>query len=162
MLYGCNDKKMEISSFSVVGTSSSINGVIPINAGFNSGRFSVSWSVLIESGEGFNFDSKSSGYSVALHLSDDDELSTSTDVRFYSEKCGQSDSAENCNDSGNGSIRCNFTNENKIVCGVSNGQQETDISDWLDELPKRAYLFLEACHEGGDPCDNRSARIELR
>lgn len=161
MLYGCSER-IEINSISVVGTSTSINGIVPINAGFNNGRFIVSWSVLVESGKLFDFEAKDRGYTIRLHLSDDDELSSSTDLRFYSEECGTSDSTENCNDDENGSIRCTFTNENKIVCGASIDQQETDISDWLGELPKRANLILEACHDDGDPCDRRSVQIELR
>jgi hypothetical protein len=162
-LLGC-DEEVDISSFSVQGTSRNENGVAPINAGVNNGAFLVTWNVAVSSGD--VFDSSDRGYSISLYLSDDSELSntSSANIRFYIENCGTSDSADNCNDDAEGSIRCNFTNDNKIVCGegTSEGQQEISISEWLDEIPKSAFLFMEACYEGSETCDTRSVRVVFR
>lgn len=162
VLSGC-DEEVDIISFSVQGTSRNENGVVPINAGIRNGAFLVSWSVTVTSGE--LFDTNDNGYTIRLYFSEDDELSisSSTDIRFYSEKCGTSRSADNCNDE-EGSVSCNLTNDNKIICstGTSAGQQETSIDEWLDEIPKRAFLFMEACYEGGDTCDTRSVSVVIR
>lgn len=162
-LAGC-DEEVDIISFSVQGTSRDENGVVPINAGFRNGAFLVRWTVVVSSGE--LFDTGDVDYSIRLHLSEDNELSNTggTDIRFYSERCGTSGSADNCNDDEEGSVRCNFTTDNKIVCGseTSAGQQETSIDEWLDELPKRVHLFMEACYESSETCETRSVRVVLR
>ncbi len=163
VLLGC-DEEVTITSFSVQGATRNENGVTPINAGVNNGTFRVSWNVSITSGD--IFDTNDRGYSISLYLSEDNELSTSSssDIRFYSENCGTVNSADNCNDDTEGSIRCNFTNNNRIICGVdtSAGQQETNINEWLDQIPKRAFLFMEACYESSDTCETRSVRVVFR
>lgn len=153
-LSGCSDEDIEITSASVEGTSAASDGVVPINKDFNEGRFRVSWSVSIDSGE--LFESDDTKYAVRLYLSDDDEVSTSTDVEFYEADCDEFASADNCPE--DGSIGCNFTSEIEIVCDTS----ETDISDWLDQLTKDAHILIEACVEDGDPCDTASVRVGLQ
>ena len=48
-LLGC-DEEVDISSFSVRGTSRNENGVAPINAGVNNGAFLVTWNVTVDLG----------------------------------------------------------------------------------------------------------------
>ncbi|MEC4685408.1 MAG: hypothetical protein VST71_06725 [Nitrospirota bacterium] len=145
---GEESSSIKITSYSVEGTSPASDGVVPINSIVNDGVFKVSWSV-----------SSDDIYHIELYLSNDDELSRDTDVDFFGRNCGSISTA--CKQ--NGSVDCRFTTQNKISCGtISIYNPEKDITPFLDQIPKAAYLIMEACNALFDSCETASVQVELQ
>jgi hypothetical protein len=161
LLFGCGGssditnptssiQNTSISEYTVTGSSATKNGVIPINSGVNNGAFKVTWNV-----------SSSDPYHIELYLSNDSALSKSTDVNFFGQNCGGISAIYNC--SSNGSFDCKFTSQNKISCGtITSFNKEKDISSFLDQIPKQAFLIIEACNGLFDSCKTSSEEIELQ
>jgi hypothetical protein len=162
LLFGCSDTSnitnpannnqgTSINAYSVIGAiTTTTNGGILINSGVNNGAFNVSWNV-----------SSSDPYHVELYLSNDSALSSSTDVKFFSQNCGGISAIYNCNT--NGSFSCKFNSQNKISCDtITFINKEKDISAFLNQIPKRAYLIIKACNGLFNNCDTAFKPIELQ
>lgn len=146
---GSTNSATSINAYSVTGTSAQSNGVTPINSGVANGEFTVAWNV-----------SSSDPYRVDLYLSNDAALSND-DYEFFGQNCGSLSYLYDCGSSAN--FNCRFTTQNKISCGtVSSFNRETDISAFLDQIPKRAFLILEACNGLFNDCKTSSVEIELQ
>lgn len=136
-----------IHSFSVTG--SGTNGdVTQINAGINNGEFLFRWNLSAEK-----------LYHVNLYLSEDAISDDSTDRRVFSRNCNitlsdcQSFSAE---------YPCKFTNENKMECGLPGNIITTNVTGFVNTLPKDGYLVLKACDAMGKKCDEEAVKIQLQ
>lgn len=120
-----DDIEVTINEFEVIGSSEPVDGVVPINAGVNDGKFSVSWDVFS------NIDL----YHVELFVSKDG--STDGDaVKFFARNCGYIGSS--C--SQKGEFECNFTQDNQIFCGNTDGH---NLTDFLDQLPQELFIVLK-------------------
>mgnify|MGYP006412646997 FL=1 len=137
-----------INTVSVVGTSVTVNNIIPINSGINGGAFSIAWDV-----------DSSDPYHVDLYLSEDNTLGD--DVKFFSQNCGSSTLIYNCGTLAQ--FDCRFTSSNKISCGMLSAfNTEKDLTSFLDTIPKQASLIIEACNALMDNCKTTSVAIELQ
>lgn len=156
LLYGCGED-IEVTSFSIQGTTPEINGVNQVG---HNDPFTVEWEVAIDSGKLLNNDSV--GYSAELFLSEDNELSTRDDEKVYDEDCGESDSPKECEDNESGTVSCQFSsNDETIEC---DGDNSTPSHDMLDALSSRkgAFMILRACiQDDQDKCDEASDSIKL-
>ncbi len=146
-----SNEEVNLKSFSV-SSSNSNNGVAEINAGINNGAFSIAWNVPAPS-----------PYHVRLYLSENDTLEESKDIKFFQRNCGNSYSyfSSQCTDTGN--YNCKFTSDNKISCGVvSTSYDEKNISWFLDQIPKKAWLILNVCNAFISGCKNQSQPVEFQ
>ena len=134
-----------INSLSVTGTSANVDDYVPINPNLSNGTFSVGWSV-----------SSSDPYHAELYISEDASLSTSTDRRFFQQNCGSS-SLYNCSSSA--SFSCQYTTQNMISCNNDSG---TNLTTFLDTIPKDAYVIIEACNALHDSCQTSSVKTQLQ
>ncbi len=162
LLFGCsetsnttnpttsNSQNTSINMYSVTGTSTTTSDVKPINSGVNNGAFNVSWNV-----------SSTDPYHIELYLSNNSTLSSSAGVKFFSQNCGGISAIYNCNT--NGSFSCRFTSQNKISCGtITFVNKEKDVSAFLNQIPKSAYLIIKACNGLFNSCDTEFKQIELQ
>ena len=137
-----------INAVGVVGTSSPVNTIAPINAGVNGGEFSISWDV-----------DSSDPYHVDMYLSDDNTLGS--DVKILSQNCGSVSFLYNCDTTA--VFDCRFTSSNKMSCGtISAANTEKDLTVFLNTIPKQAYLIFEACNALLSNCKTASVMIELQ
>lgn len=155
-LYGCSES-IEVTSFSIQGTTPEINGVNQI--GHNE-PFTVEWEVAIDSGKLLN--NNSVGYSAELFFSENDELSIRDDEKVYDEDCGESDSPKECEDNERGTVSCQFSSDDETI--ECDGDTSTPSNDMLDALMSRtgAFMILRAClQDDQDECDEASDSIKL-
>ena len=139
-----NTEITEITTSYISGSSDADNGVIPINAGINNGKFKVEWDVI-----------SSENYDVDLYVSNDKYLSDETDIVFSEVTCGRSSSP--CTHTG--SLDCKFSSTNKISCG--NNNQEKDLSSFLNTLPQKAFIIIEVCDSSYTSCKVSSQAVEF-
>lgn len=136
----------KITTFNIIGSSDADNGVIPINAGIDNGKFKVEWEVI-----------SSENYDVDLYLSNDKYLSDKTDIVFSALICGSTPSSSPCTHTA--SLDCKFSSTNKISCGSNN--QEKDLSSFLNALPQQAFIIIEVCDSSYKSCKVSSQAVEL-
>lgn len=150
-IYGCDQEQVkgpDILSFSVVDSYlvSSENGgrdeAIGINAGINSGEFTVSWST------------NSSSYYAQLALSRD-AIGTET-IKFFN-KNGFSSAI---------TMTCRFTTALKMSCGEIGPDfplnPEVDVSSLITALPLNAWLLFSVCDNEVYDCETRYQKILLQ
>ncbi len=144
------DKAVHIRSFFVDGSGPAVGGKTPIDPAINGGLFQVQWKASEDV------------YHAEVWLSEDDVLDTSTgsgDIRVYGRNCGVMFS--DCKSTGD--YACHFTNENKISCGdITAANPEHLIADFLDTVPKSAYLILQICNNLFTKCETSQVAIELK
>ena len=139
-----------ILSFTTVGTSASVNGVVPINAGVKNGDFSIEWDIT-----------SSEPYRTEIFLSSDTVLNSAIDIVIYNRNCGADPRVYTCNQQG--LFNCRFNNSNEMSCGIVTAfNTAKDLTVFLDAIPKSAYLIIDACNALRDSCKTASVAIELQ
>ncbi|RKZ47370.1 MAG: hypothetical protein DRR08_32465 [Candidatus Parabeggiatoa sp. nov. 2] len=141
-----------INSFSIEGSYPSSSGqIVPINSGVNNGQFTVSWKT-----------SANDLYQVRLRLHDNDVLpeEESRLPMIYQNNCNMGNLGQDDVCGSNVVRTCQFTNDNTVLCGT----RKTNITRFLDQIPKRAYMILKICGGGlsYDDCDTASVAVELQ
>lgn len=140
----------KINSFTVIGTSSTVAGTVPINPGVSGGFFSVGWDI-----------SSTDPYHIDLYVSHDNALSKTSDTKFFSQNCGSTSSIYNCSQTGN--FSCQFTSANSISCGtVSATNPAKDLTSFFSALPETDYLILEACDGLFLDCQQSAVKVEFQ
>ena len=140
-----------IKSFSIEGSFPSSTGqFVPINSGVNNGQFRVSWKTTANE-----------LYRVRLLLHNNDVLTEEeSGLMLYQNNCNMGNLGQDdvC---GSSFVRsCQFSNDNTVRCGTT----KTNITRFLDQIPKRAYMILKICGGGlsYDDCDTKSVEIEFQ
>lgn len=147
---GDNGEVTVIESFSVQGSADAVSGVVPINAGINGGKFSVSWKVTA-----------SDPYFARLFLSEDAKLIEQDDISVFAESCATQNVLNSCFDTV--SLQCVFTADNKVSCGPRSILAEApDVTTFLDQIPKSANLILHVCNAVLENCKDSAVQIELQ
>lgn len=138
---------VRLIDFDVDGTTG--GSIIGINSGVDEGEFFVNWDV---EGEG--------SYTATLYLSEDRELDTFADTFVFSRFC---DDGFSCDGDVN-NYPCYFGTDNVISCGTAPFfNSSTNISFFLDELPKNGYMILQLCDDTSDTeCDEDLVRVQLQ
>lgn len=140
----------ELRSYTVEGSAESLPIVQreQIDSRSNDGRFTISWEI-----------SEAKGYDVDLHVSSSPYPSffSPDAVGFASLYCWE-DSA-NC-----GLIHtlpCRFDTNNVLRC---EGQRAVDLTQWLGELPRKAWIVIEACNGPFKErhCASSAVEVEFR
>jgi hypothetical protein len=141
-----------ISSFEVVGTSADANGVTPINANVNEGRFHLKWKAS----------SDGPIYRASMYLSKDDKLDKNgVDNYMMRQNCGSISTLYNCGETAD--FSCRFTTENDMYCFQGSlGNRGKNIGDWLGALPKSIYMILEVCNGLGTSCKTKATKVILQ
>ena len=144
---GDTNTTTRINSFAV-GGSSSTTSPVSLNPGINSGNFIVSWNI-----------SSGATYHVDLFVSEDAMLSD-TDLEFFSKNCGVATS--DCTSS-TAQYQCQFNSQNRIACRDNSGANPgRDLTAFLDEIPKDAFLILEACDSTFESCASSAVRVRFQ
>lgn len=139
----------ELMAIDIVGTATDdIDGVAPINPAENSGQFVVIWAVS----------DPGSLYRVSLAVSSDEALSPD-DVIFYARNCGGTSSE--CPESTETFTDCTFDNSNAIGC-ADDPASAADLSDFLDVIPKSAFILIQTCSIDGTDCTQSSHPVEFQ
>ncbi|MDM8558946.1 hypothetical protein [Candidatus Parabeggiatoa sp. HSG14] len=141
-----------IKSFSIEGSYPSTTGqIVPINSGVNNGKFTVSWKTTANA-----------LYQVRLRLHDNDVLpeEESNLPIIYQNNCNMGNLGQNDVCGSDATRICQFTNDNRVHCGT----RKTNITRFLDQIPKMGYMILEICGGGlsYDDCDTKSVEIEFQ
>ncbi len=130
------DPSLEITSFSVTGTSGATENVPVINPAENDGSFQISWTT--ES-------SDTIVYSAHVYLDDDPDYEDNTDLHLDSiAYVGYMPNA----DSSSESITCNYSNDQRIICQDgpdADDNSDTNIEDSIDTVPQNLYFILRVC-----------------
>jgi len=141
----------QIKSFSIEGSYSDTGQVVPINSGVNNGQFMVSWKTTAND-----------LYQVRLRLHDNNVLPEEESglPMIYQNNCNMGNLGQDDVCGSNVTRTCRFTNNNTVLCGT----RETNITRFLDQIPKRAYMILKICGGGlsYDDCDTASVAIEFQ
>ena len=139
-----------INRFDVTGTAATANGIVPINAAFNAGEFTMDWEVT-----------SSNPYRVEVFISADNTLDKTSDIEIYNRNCGNDPLVYTCNNIGN--YVCAFTNANEMSCGIVTAfNTRKDLTTFLNVIPKSAFMMIEACNALRDSCKTASVAIELQ
>lgn len=92
-----------------------------------------------------------------VYISEDSRISSS-DVEVVDEDCGFS-SSRHCGGADRRVFECRFGMDNSFDCEEDDDLlRRNDLSDFLDQIPKAAYIILEVCDDDND-CDTRSRRV---
>jgi hypothetical protein len=157
LLVGCGEesssKESSITSFEVIGTSAPSNGITPINANVNGGRFHLKWKAS----------SNSPVYTAGVYLSKDDTLDkrgADKGKDILRQNCGSVSSLYNCGVTAE--FSCRFNTNNDMLCQIGNKEFRKPFGDWLGELPKTAYLILEVCNGLQTSCKTKATKIILQ
>lgn len=140
---------VDIQSFAVTGTSAAVNGVVPINPGVNSGRFTLAWQV-----------SDNPNYTARVYASND-AVFDAADYEIAG-SCGKLHPADSCH--GSVTVNCAINNSNVVTCtdagGVSTTRNLTTF--FASGLPKRAYLVLRVCNAFLTQCRQAPVAVEFQ
>jgi len=149
------DATVTIRSFSVNGTGPEVSGVVPINASVNNGEFSLNWDVDSDDPVGYWTDTVLSADTVR------DSGSAGPDVVIHQQGCLVGPLSR-CSGPVQ-SFNCRFTTDNKIICDFDGPYpQENFVGNFIDALPKSAYLIFRACTSLIDKCQTQTVAIELQ
>jgi len=141
-----------INSFTVAGTSASVNGVAPISPGVNGGAFNISWNVT-----------GNNTYTLKILLSTDSVYSDVTDIQIVPGGCGKTSNVDTCHT--NGTLNCTFNNSNSMVCSYGYGSwSPVDLTAFLGGtgIPANLHFVMKACNPLGDSCPTTSAPIQIQ
>lgn len=141
------DTPTVINAFDVTGSSTN-GGVVGINPGIDDGLFTFSWNVSAET-----------LYNVQLYLSEDEIPADGEDRRIFSRNCNVA--VSDCQ-SFSETYPCNFTTENTIICGRPDNITETNVTAFMNEIPKNAYLILKVCNGFFDKCDEEAVPVQFQ
>ncbi len=135
-----------ISNFDVDGTSSPVlpGGAEPINPNENGGRFSVSYDISADGTVDLELSVVEAGASPVTCGNESTE--------FFDRDCGP---GRDCGLSDR--LACRFDTQNRISC---EGGAPTDLSPFLDRLPKQADMVLCLRYRGG--LSSRVQRVEFQ
>ncbi len=148
---GSSGENVSLNSFEVIGTSAPINGVIPINANLNEGRFQIKWKASYDG----------SIYRSSVYLSKDARLDkNSDDLRLFYKNCGSSPSLYDCGNTAN--FSCQFKTNNSLLCSLGRTGMGRVIGNWLGALPQKIYMILEVCNGLGTQCKTRANHVILQ
>ncbi len=136
-----------INEFSATNSADSRAASIIVDPAIEGGDFSLQWDI-----------DSSNPYHIELYLSEDSQLSKSSDINFFGQNCGSLSTVYNCNSVGN--FDCRFTSENKISCGtINSANKEKNVSDFMTTLPKDAFIIIEACNGLFDSCEESAISV---
>lgn len=149
---GGSGEYASINSFEVVGTSAPVNGVTPINANLNGGRFHLKWKASADSPT----------YRASMYLSKDEKLDKNGGDNFMLyQNCGSVAGLYNCGNTAD--FSCRFTTNNDMYClQGTQGNRGKNIGDWLGALPQKVFMILEVCNGLGSQCKTRATRVSLQ
>ena len=138
----------ELTSFTVLGTGAdTASGQASINPGINNGEFHITWSVndLVQN-------------TVKLVVSNDSNLSDD-DVEIYFSLCNQ---AVPCGQA-QVDMLCTISTTNLLTCGFGLISQETPLTEFLDTIPKNAFIIIESCFNANPLlCDSRGKSVQFQ
>ena len=141
------DDVTTINAFSSTSSAGLSDSSVVINPAIDEGAFKIQW----------NIDS-SDPYHIELYLSEDSQLSKSSDVNFFGQNCSSASAIFNCTSVGD--FDCRFTSENKISCGtISAANREQNVTSFMTTLPKEAFIIIEACNGLFDSCEESVSQV---
>lgn len=149
---GCGpspDDPITLQSFSVTGTSASVQGVAPINPGVNNGQFSINWVVT------------GNVYTANVALNTGSIFDPITNI-LLATSCGKRSQIDNCQAAG--TLNCTFDNSNVMQCsdGASSFAAQ-DLTQFLSGgVPMNAYMVIQACNPSGSVCQTASAPVQIQ
>ncbi len=142
-----DDGTTTINNFSTSSSADLSKSLVAINPAIDDGAFNIQW----------NIDS-SDPYHIELYLSEDSQLSKSSDFNFFGQNCGSPSTVFNC--SSVGDFDCRFTSENKISCGtINSANKEKDATNFMTALPKEAFIIIQACNGLFDSCKESASQV---
>lgn len=141
------DDVTTINEFSSTSSAGLNDSSVVIDPAIDDGAFNIQWNI-----------SSSDPYHIELYLSEDAQLSKSSDVNFFGQNCSSSSTIFNC--SSVGDFDCRFTSENKISCGtISPANKEHNVTTFMTTLPKEAFIIIEACNGLFDSCAESASSV---
>lgn len=141
------DDVTTINEFSSTSSAGLSDSAVIIDPAIDEGAFNIHWDI-----------DSSDPYHIELYLSEDSQLSKSSDVNFFGQNCSSASSIFNC--SSVGDFDCRFTSENKISCGtISAANNEKTVTSFMTTLPKDAYIIIEACNGLFDSCAVSASQV---
>ena len=97
-------------------------------------------------------------FDIRFYISEDNTIS-SEDVRIIDEDCSF-DEDDNCEAGKNIFYQCFYENDLSFDC--QSGTQilrRNSLSTFLDQIPKSAFIIMEAC---GEDCENRALELTFQ
>ena len=151
---------LEIRYFSVIaapGATASDYDSAPITPYVDSGNFQIRWEVAT-----------AGAYQIDLYVSNDLRLGSQgssgrEDVHFKQFYRAISDTANHELYRDTVTLNCQFTTGNILSCGrITYENPGRDITSFLTELPKPAYLILRACDDELQTCTTTALNVEFQ
>ena len=95
-------------------------------------------------------------FDARMYVSEDSEVSAG-DVRVVDEKCSF-DSDRHCQSGEDVRFECSYLSDNSFDCREDGDTlRRNDLSEFLDVLPKPAYIILQLCDNDG--CVQRARQV---
>lgn len=116
----------------------------------------------INPGETLDIRWESSGaiiFDAKVYISEDSRISAE-DVIVVDEECSTS-SNDHCRANSRVTFECRYRSDNTFDCEEDDRLlKQNDLTEFLDEIPKDAFVILELCNEGD--CESRSEELTFR
>lgn len=147
---GSDGQAPDVAAFTVNGSAEKIPLVQSeqIDSRSNEGRFSIEWAVA-----------KATAYDARLFVSNTHFPSPfSPDaVKFADLACAQGSAGCDLNHL----LDCRFDTHNRLQC---EGQGAVDLTQWLGELPRTAFIAFDACNGPSNSrhCSGDAVEVEFR
>lgn len=147
---GPNGQSPDVAAFAVNGSAEKLPLVQSeqIDSRSNEGRFNVEWAVT-----------EATAYDARLFVSNTrfPPPFSPDAVGFANLACAQGSAGCDLNHR----LDCRFDTQNRLQC---EGQGAVDLTQWLGELPKTAFIVFDACNgpSNGRNCSGDAVEVEFR